>query len=1091
MTATRSFRTPREEGLGLARIANAAGLRIAVLPNGCLFAIEHEDGPRRILVNQVLGSPVGGGIMRILLRTGGAAPRAVEIVGPGAHVAFGAYEDRFVWAGETDGLAHRVTLWLHPEQPLWLWRVEVTNAGGGQVPCDAILVQDLGLGARGFVMGNEAYASQYIDHTVERHPRFGPVIMSRQNMTQDGGRHPWVAHGCFDGAASFATDALQLFGPAYRDAAALDLPFGESLPGERLQYETACAIVQSSAAELQPGQTATWTFFAVYDADHAAPTSYADLSRIDSAEGAASEFFPREVTIAVPVRDILRDARPLACREDAGRDDETRKHAEWWSGRLLSWFEGDCAESRHVVLTEKDRLVKRRHGTILRSGASLLPEETTLAATAWMHGAFAAQLTIGNTSFHKLFSVSRDPYNITRWSGVRVLAEIGGEWRLLTLPSRFEMGLADARWIYKHDGGAIAVRAVSTGEDAALQIEVLVEGAPVRLLVFGNLTLGEFDYAHAGRVEIDEAEKRAAFRPDPESLWGQQYPDAVYHLTTSTPEAVEAIGGDELLYKDGAARGGPFIALRTRPTNALRLAVTGSMTDAADAERLAAKYAGGIDTRAMLASAADFWASVTRGARLQSGDTDIAAFDTLLPWLVHNAIIHLTAPHGLEQYSGAAWGTRDVCQGPMEFLLAFHHDETAKEVLRRVIARQSKADSDWPQWFMFDRYAWIAGVPSHGDVIVWPLKAVCDYIEATQDFAFLSEPVGWREAEAAPSSVSDHLAAELAEIEARFLPGTHLPRYGEGDWNDTLQPADASLAERMASSWTAALLFQQVSRYAVLSARAGNGDDAAQLAALAGAIRADFNRWLIRDGVVAGYAIFDSADAEPELLLHPSDKKTGVSYSLIPMNCAISGGLFTAEQARTHLGLIREHLNFPDGVRLMDRPLPYYGGEERIFRRAESSPFFGREVGQMYVHAHLRWCEAMALMGDDEAFWWGLRVVNPVTVAGAVGNAALRQRNCYASSSDAAFSDRYEASAEWERVRAGDTAAEAGWRIYSGGPGLYLDLLIRHLAGLRRSYGDEVAAPFAPIPGETVVLTLNSDTRAGRKGSRESGKSMV
>jgi len=1071
MTATKSFRTPREDGLGLARLANAAGIRIAVLPNGCLFALEHEDSPHRILINQVLGSPVGGGIMRLLLRIGGGVPRTVEIVGPGAHVAFGADEDRFVWTGQTGDLAHRVTLWLHPEQPLWLWRVEATNAGGVDVPCDAILVQDLGLGARGFVMGNEAYASQYIDHTVERHPRFGPVIMSRQNMTQDGGRHPWVAHGCFDGAASFATDALQLFGPTYRDAAALDLPFGQSLPGVRLQYETACAIVQSDATTLEPGATAVWTFFGVYDADHAAPTSYADLSRIDSAEGAAGEFFPREVAVAEPARDILRDATPLPCRDDAPRAGEVRKQEEWWSGRLLSFFEGDGARNRHSVLKEKDRLVKRRHGTILRSGDSLLPEETTLAATAWMHGVFGAQLTIGNTSFHKLFSVSRDPYNITRWSGVRVLAEIDGELRLLTLPSRFEMGLADARWIYEHDGGTITVRALTTGDDAALQIEVLADGAPVRLLVFGHLTLGEFDYAHAGRVEIDEAAKRAAFRPDPDSLWGQQYPDAVYHLTTSTPDAIEAIGGDELLYVDGAARGGPFIALRTKPTNALRIAVTGSMT--AEAERLAAKYAGGIEPGDMLASAEAFWSRVTRGARLQSADPDVAAFDTLLPWLAHNAIIHLTAPHGLEQYSGAAWGTRDVCQGPMEFLLAFRHDEAAKEVLRRIIARQSKADGDWPQWFMFDRYAWIAGVPSHGDVIVWPLKAVCDYVEATQDFAFLSEPVAWREADAAPSNVTDHLAAELAEIEARFLPGTHLPRYGEGDWNDTLQPADPSLADRMASSWTAALLYQQVSRYADLLARAGDCEGATRLAALASAIRADFNRWLIRDGVVAGYAIFNGADSRPELLLHPSDKKTGVSYSLIPMTCAISGGLFTAEQARRHLGLIREHLNFPDGVRLMDRPLPYHGGEERIFRRAESSPFFGREVGQMYIHAHLRWCEAMALMGEDEAFWWGLRVVNPVTVAERLGNAALRQRNCYASSSDAAFDDRYQASAEWDRVRVGDVAVEAGWRIYSGGPGLYLDLLTRRLAGVRRSYGDEVRAPFAPAPGETVLLAMD------------------
>ena len=75
-----------------------------------------------------------------------------------------------------------------------------------------ILVQDVGLGDRGFLMNNEAYASQYIDHHVARHPRCGPVVMSRQNLAQSSG-HPWVAHGCFEGAAGFATDAMQLLGP--------------------------------------------------------------------------------------------------------------------------------------------------------------------------------------------------------------------------------------------------------------------------------------------------------------------------------------------------------------------------------------------------------------------------------------------------------------------------------------------------------------------------------------------------------------------------------------------------------------------------------------------------------------------------------------------------------------------------------------------------------------------------------------------------------------------------------------------------------------------------------------------------------------
>ena len=44
----------------------------------------------------------------------------------------------------------------------------------------------------------------------------------------------------------------------------------------------------------------------------------------------------------------------------------------------------------------------------------------------------------------------------------------------------------------------------------------------------------------------------------------------------------------------------------------------------------------------------------------------------------------------------------------------------------------------------------------------------------------------------------------------------------------------------------------------------------------------------------------------------------------------------------------------------MDRPLAYRGGLETIFRRGESAAFFGREIGLMYVHSHLRYAEAIS-----------------------------------------------------------------------------------------------------------------------------------
>jgi 1,2-beta-oligoglucan phosphorylase len=153
-------------------------------------------------------------------------------------------------------------------------------------------------------------------------------------------------------------------------------------------------------------------------------------------------------------------------------------------------------------------------------------------------------------------------------------------------------------------------------------------------------------------------------------------------------------------------------------------------------------------------------------------------------------------------------------------------------------------------------------------------------------------------------------------------------------------------------------------------------------------MRADYNHHLIRDGTVAGYALFDPDCEEPELLLHPSDTRTGLRYSLLPMTRSMIAGLFTPEQARHHLRLIRDHLLFPDGVRLMDQPVAYHGGLEQVFRRAESAAFFGREIGLMYVHAHLRYGEAMAVLREADALWEALEIVNPISVTERLAHAS-------------------------------------------------------------------------------------------------------
>ena len=76
----------------------------------------------------------------------------------------------------------------------------------------------------------------------------------------------------------------------------------------------------------------------------------------------------------------------------------------------------------------------------------------------------------------------------------------------------------------------------------------------------------------------------------------------------------------------------------------------------------------------------------------------------LTRWYTHNMLVHYLSPHGLEQYGGAAWGTRDVSQGPTEFFFATQQPKIVVSIIQHLFENQFEDDGNLPQWFMFDRY---------------------------------------------------------------------------------------------------------------------------------------------------------------------------------------------------------------------------------------------------------------------------------------------------------------------------------------------------------------------------------------------------
>lgn len=1048
------------------RLESPAGLAVEVLENGAVRRMDHSD----TIINLFLGNELEGGVANLYLRRLNAdAVQYVELLGPRSPTKFAHSGDEWVGVGEWSGIRYTVALRLSASTAAWFWHVSLENSANTQQSVDVIYAQDVALAPYGTVRMNEFYVSQYVDHTPLSHPKQGHVVASRQNLAA-GGRNPWCVIGSLRHGKSFATDAMQVHGLATR---ANHDPIGilQGLPTRRLQHEHSMVAIQDQTLQLKPGERASTGFFGWFSADHPAATSAADLDAVNSA-------------LALPEASLLADAETKVV--DGGVDVSTlfskapvlraldlgvpelnslfsseRRHEEVDDqGRALAFF---YDADRHVVLRAKEQKVQRPHGHLLRTGQHTTPDETALTSTVWMNGVFHSMVTQGHVSFNRLLSTVHSYLGLFRSHGQRVFVGLNGEWQLLDMPSAFEMRPDACRWIYKHADGLIEVRSEAHDEhELTLRIDVR-SGAPVRVLISNHIALNGDDGSASGEVRWRQDESSIVIQPAEDSDVARRFPAGSFAITPSEGSQVERIGTDELLFVDGRSRQQPYLCLIAASSKSFGLTMRGNLvTDSIDVPK-APPGEQLIELLGMEAPAG--------GAQ----SAQVARLADILPWYRHNALVHYLSPRGLEQYTGGGWGTRDVTQGPVEMLLALGHHAPVRDLLIRVMQAQS-SDGDWPQWFMFfSRERDIRAGDSHGDIVFWPLLALAQYLIASGDSSVLSEPVPFFSSSGSlpPVPLWKHVERALKVIERRIVAGTALAAYGHGDWNDALQPADPAMRERMCSAWTVTLHHQVLVTLAHALRSIGREPEAARFEAWAANVKRDFQRVLLVDGVLTGYALFES-EGKAKYLLHPRDGITGVRYSSLAMIHAILEDMLSPEQVHQHLSLIDKHLSGPDGVRLFDRPMNYHGGPQRFFQRAESATFFGREIGLMYMHAHLRYAQALARVGNADAFFRALCQSNPIGIRSLVPSATLRQANCYYSSSDAAFDDRYQASTEYERVTNGTVPLDGGWRVYSSGAGIGLSLIVRRFLGLAIEAQAVTFDPVMPaaLSGLRVRLSL-------------------
>lgn len=1003
-------------------------------PNGSIQAVQVDN----ILLNQVVLHPFDEPLQQIYLRLyDDNNITYTPLLQSDCEVTI--EETAVTYSGQVNHQPYTVRLSLHGQGYFY----DVAVAGISQ-QTDLVFSQDLGLAEEGALRSNEAYTSQYIDiRAVEQAD--GYRLLAKQNQAQNGA-FPQIEVGSFEPTVAYATDDFDVYGLSYKqtgELAGLKVP---QLPSRIYQYEMSQLWLQT--APFNANESVQATFYVWYTKDIGQnPSSvvepallkqtYAELKASNVVETQTAHFKTRITPLAGQSWDNneieRRYNQPVAPEKNS-------------AGDYLSFF---TPEHSHVVTAAKELIVARQHGQVLLDKVDVEQPQQTLATTSWMTGVFNSQVVQGNTNLNKWLTHSRNTLNILRNSGQRIYLKTATGLQLLTLPSLFEMGANYTRWFYQLADDVLVITNEVTSESKEIRLTITSEKQhDYTFVITTNHSFGANEHDENSVVEERHEEGCISYHAAGLPRYALTFDNSKINTITNSDYFVEGMAADADL-----------TVIETTPQPEFTLVLqAGERQDLPTAGTFSEEQAKIVTYYKTLVNQLTFETPTKLATTL-----NLTTF-----WYTHNMLVHYASPHGLEQYSGAAWGTRDVCQGPFEFFRTFNNQAAMKSILRELYSHQYEQTGDWPQWFMFDDYREIQQEESHGDIIVWPLKIIGDYIQQTGDLAFLEEVIPYTDnvtfKQTAGDTLRAHMDKAIATIESNFMPGTYLSNYGNGDWDDTLQPASVAIKERLVSSWTVTLTYQ------VFKTLAEVLPDNEKVATLAAGIKADFEKYCLDvDDVIPGFLEFEE-HGEVSPLIHPTDTKTNISYRLIPLTRSIISGLVSKEQAEKQLALIKKELHFEDGVRLMNHPAQYHDGISQYFKRAEQAANFGREVGLAYLHAHIRYVEALVAMGETTAVNELLRI-NPVVVHETVTTALPRQRNAYFSSSDAQFINRYDAAENFEQLRTGDVAVAGGWRVYSSGPGIYLHQLISQCVGLRETATAYVFDPVLDVAELPLKVT--------------------
>lgn len=1017
---------------------NKSGLKIKILSNLSFHSIFFKN----ILVNLYLGNELETSLTNLTIEYKiNSHTFTLPLFSPLGSPLIKTSENAITIQRNIDGLQIITKLQLHKNLNCWRVYSNVTNQSNDTVTVSLVNTLDLGLCDYSSARLNEAFVSQYIHHEVYNTKEFGLSILSRQNESVFG-KNPACLTFSDQTITSYATDGRDIFHQGKLS----------EFPNRRRQGEHSMVGLRTEGIEVIQNQSLDCHFYSFFfenvETIERAPSLSdtiktcqldweVDDTKWENGRKTNVSLFHLGESIegGLVSKSQLKELFPNPWRN-------TELNQE---GTLLSFF---TEQSKHVTLKEKEIHCLRPQGQILRTGNEYFPRESSLTATCYFNGIFISQLTQGHTSLNLFLSRKTGDLGTSVSKGLCIFCKLDSVWKRLGNPS-YQTYLPDVlEWVYLLEGKTIRIQ-VNSNPDDSLSLSCFHSfSSPLEVLFSFSTGLdGENgDLPIPPKIAIEN--ESILITPNQKSSLYERLDGKGFRIRSNQITRF-FVSDDRLLLERGKSLGLPYLTIKTEIHSELTFQIYGELNDEkVDVSPSLTKKENGIEHHSLLNSA------------MTLNNVKFLEVIDILPWFKQNAEIHFLNPRGLEQFSGGGWGTRDVCQGAFEFLLSTGNFSAIRELLIHVFSEQNE-DGDWPQWFMlYGRDKHIRANDSHGDILYWPIICILTYLERSHDRSILDE-FTTNQTRTSKRSILIGMEITLREIKNRFIENTVLPKYGNGDWNDSMQPKEPFFQSQAVSTWTAELQNLLYQKLVWFYDWIGKEDEKAEYQIHFQTLTKQIHSECMENRTIAGLVQF-SPKEKNILYLHPLDTITKIQYSILPMIYGILSNVFTLEEAEYHLKIIKQHLTGPDGVRLFNKPVPYQKGNSTFFKRAETASYFGREIGLMYTHAHLRYCEALAYMGKSNEFFTQLNLTNPIGINKRIPQSRIRQSNCYYSSSDAFFLNREDAEKNYEQLWKGDIPLEGGWRVYSSGPGIFLKLFYESLLGLQFFHDGIIFDPMMP-----------------------------